>query len=261
MEKQALRNLVDKHQKGTALDRAFYTDADIYERELSEIYLKSWIYAGHVSEIPESGDWFLFEMAGESVIIARSKEDKINAMLNVCRHRGSRVCLEQRGCSKSLVCRYHGWAYELDGKLRNAAHMRDDFDKSEISLKRIHCEILEGMIYVNFAQVPTPFDVVRDGMRDCLRPYRIDKARVAHREVFPINANWKLSLENYTECYHCAPSHPEYSKGHSLSKPRVVPDVELEKILSKAVENSKIAHYAYRFNLSEVKAAMNNPGR
>ena len=103
MERQALRNLVDKHQKGTALDRAFYTDADIYERELSEIYLKSWIYAGHVSEIPNIGDWFLFEMADESVIIARSKENEINAMLNVCRHRGSRVCLEERGDRKSVV--------------------------------------------------------------------------------------------------------------------------------------------------------------
>jgi phenylpropionate dioxygenase-like ring-hydroxylating dioxygenase large terminal subunit len=234
MEKQAIRDLVDRHAQGSAMDRAFYTDADIYEREVSEIYLKSWLYAGHVSEIPKVGDWFLFDLAGESVIIVRNEDNEISALLNVCRHRGSRVCLEARGCSKKLVCRYHGWAYELDGKLRNAAHMKDGFDKTGVSLKRIHCEILEGMIYVNFAEQPASFEVVRKGLLDCLRPYRIDRGKVAHRQTFPINANWKLSLENYTECYHCAPAHPEYSRGHSLAKPEVYPDELLEQVMSRA---------------------------
>jgi len=234
LDNQTIRELVDSHANGTSLEREFYTDADIYEREFAEIYLKSWIYAGHVSEIPKTGDWFLFEMGAESVIIVHGKDNEISALLNVCRHRGSRVCLESRGCSKKLVCRYHGWAYELDGKLRNAANMNDDFDKSDISLKRIHIEILEGMIYANFADVPAPFDIVREGLIDCLRPYRIDRAKVAHRQVYSIDANWKLSLENYTECYHCAPAHPEYSRGHSLAKPQAVPDEALEQVMSRA---------------------------
>jgi len=234
MEKQAIRDLVDTHVDGTALEQGFYTDPDIYQREMSEIFLKSWLYAGHCSEIPKIGDWFLFEMDGESVIIVRSKTDEISALLNVCRHRGSRVCLEDRGCSKKLVCRYHGWAYELDGQLRGAAHMQDDFDKAGISLKRIHTEILDGMIYVNFAENPVSFDSVREGMQDCLLPYRIDKAKVAHRQTFPIDANWKLSLENYTECYHCAPAHPEYSKGHSLAKPEARSDDLLQQVMARA---------------------------
>jgi phenylpropionate dioxygenase-like ring-hydroxylating dioxygenase large terminal subunit len=234
MEKQAISDLIDKHVDGTALEQAFYTDPDIYKREMSKIYLKSWLYAGHSSEIPKIGDWFLFEMDGESVIIVRSKSDEISALLNVCRHRGSRICLEDRGCSKKLVCRYHGWAYELDGQLRGAAHMSDDFDKSGISLKRIHTEILEGMIYVNFAENPISFDSVREGMLDCLRPYRIDKAKVAHRQTYPIDANWKLSLENYTECYHCAPAHPEYSKGHSLAQPKARSDDPLQQVMARA---------------------------
>ena len=234
MEKQAISDLIDKHVDGTALEQAFYTDPDIYKREMSEIYLKSWLYAGHSSEIPKIGDWFLFEMDGESVIIVRSKADEISALLNVCRHRGSRICLEDRGCSKKLVCRYHGWAYELDGQLRGASHMNDDFDKTGISLKRIHTEILDGMIYVNFAENPVSFDSVREGMLDCLRPYRIDKAKVAHRQTYPIDANWKLSLENYTECYHCAPAHPEYSKGHSLAMPEARSDDLLQQVIARA---------------------------
>jgi len=234
MDKQAITDIVDAHAEGTSLEQAFYTDAEIYEREISEIYLKSWLYAGHSSEIPNVGDWFLVEFGQESVIIVRSKEDEISAVLNVCRHRGSRVCLESSGCSKKLVCRYHGWAYELDGQLRNAAHMKDNFDKSGISLKRIHTEILEGMIYINFADQPAPFEYVRKGIRDCLLPYRLDKAKVAHRQVYPIDANWKLSLENYTECYHCAPAHPEYSRGHSLAKPQTEPDEMLEQVMARA---------------------------
>jgi len=234
MDKQAIRGIVDAHLVGTSLEQAFYTDAEIYEREISEIYLKSWLYAGHSSEIPNVGDWFLVEFGQESVIIVRSKEDEISAVLNVCRHRGSRVCLESSGCSKKLVCRYHGWAYELDGQLRNAAHMKDDFDKSGISLKRIHTGILEGMIYINFADQPAPFEYVRKGIRDSLLPYRLDKAKVAHRQVYPIDANWKLSLENYTECYHCAPAHPEYSRGHSLARPQTEPDEMLEQVMARA---------------------------
>jgi phenylpropionate dioxygenase-like ring-hydroxylating dioxygenase large terminal subunit len=234
MKNEMIRDLIDSHDDGFALDRAFYTDAEIYKRDISEVFLKSWLYAGHSSEIPKTGDWFLFELGGESVIIVRSEHGEINALLNVCRHRGSRICLESRGCSKKLVCRYHGWAYELDGQLRGAAHMKEDFDKSGISLKRIHTEVLDGMIYVNFAENPVSFDSVREGLQDCLRPYRIDKAKVAHRETFPIDANWKLSLENYTECYHCAPAHPEYSKGHSLAKPEARSDDLLQQVMAMA---------------------------
>jgi phenylpropionate dioxygenase-like ring-hydroxylating dioxygenase large terminal subunit len=236
MEKEAISALVDSHIPGRALAQEFYTDADIYERDIDEIFLKSWLYAGHSSEIPNVGDWFLFELAGESVIIVRSTESEINAILNVCRHRGSKICLENKGCAKKLVCRYHAWVYELDGQLRAAAHMAEDFDKSSLSLKKIHCELLEGMIYVSFSEQPAAFGPVREAMSEVLRPYSLDKAKVAHRETYPIKANWKLSLENYTECYHCSPSHPEYSRGHSLAKPEARSVDLMDEVMTRAEE-------------------------
>lgn len=248
MEKHEISALIDAHPVRTALDQAFYTDADIFERDISEIYLKSWLYAGHVSEIPKVGDWLLFEMAEESVIIVRSAEDQISALLNVCRHRGSKICIENKGCAKKLVCRYHAWVYELDGQLRSAAHMQDDFDKSGLSLKKIHAEVLEGMIYVNFAEEPAPFASIRDVMTECLAPYQLGKAKVAHRQTYPIEANWKLSVENYTECYHCAPSHPEYSRGHSLAKPGARATDLMEQVMSRAVDcglSSKVVNRIY----------------
>jgi Rieske 2Fe-2S family protein len=217
MQDNDIKQLIERQRDRHSLTREFYSDPDIYERDIERIFLRSWLYAGHQSEIPAPGDWLLFDFAGESVIVARSQEGGVNAMLNVCRHRGSRICVENTGCSKRLICRYHGWTYDLDGRLVGASRMNEDFDKSGIALKRIHVEVLDGMIFVNFADKPSPFQPVRDGLADCLRPYDLGNARVAHRQNYPIAANWKLAVENYCECYHCGPAHPEYSRGHSLA--------------------------------------------
>jgi len=234
MDDKALTALIESQPARTALNQAFYTDNDIYQRDIEEVYLKSWLYAGHSSEIPEVGDWFLFELAGESVIIVHNENGQVSALLNVCRHRGSKICLEERGCSKKLVCRYHGWSYDLDGRLHSAAHMPDDFIKSDIKLKKIHTEILEGMIFVNFSEQASSFEPVRKDLSGCLRPYRLDKAKVAHRQTYSIKANWKLSVENYSECYHCAPSHPEYTRGHALAKPGARASAEMGMIMARA---------------------------
>jgi phenylpropionate dioxygenase-like ring-hydroxylating dioxygenase large terminal subunit len=234
MDSEAILTLINSHKEKTALAQAFYKDSSIYDRDITEIYLKSWLYAGHISEIPNVGDWFLFELADESVIIIRSSADEVNALVNVCRHRGSKICLEQTGCSKVLVCPYHSWGYALDGQLLGAPHMNDNFDKSKISLKKVHAEVIEGMIHINFAEDPAPFDIIRKGLTDSLRPYRLDKAKVAHRQTYPINANWKLSVENYTECYHCASSHLEYSRGHSLARPEARSAKLMDEVMNRA---------------------------
>jgi len=234
MQAQEIAGLAARQKHGRALDQAFYTDPDIYRTDIERIFMNAWLYAGHVSEIPAVGDWFLYELDTESVIVIRAAEDRVNALLNVCRHRGSRICLEPCGNARRLTCQYHAWTYDLDGRLRAAAHMGEDFDKSEIALKTVACEILEGMIFINFAQRPSSFEPVRKDLAECLAPYRLGTARVAHRQKYPIRANWKLSVENYTECYHCAPSHPEYSKGHGLADPGHKHTGLYEEVLERA---------------------------
>ena len=234
MNEREIRRLAEQQPERYALAQPFYRDQDIYRRDIEQIFLKSWLYAGHQSEIPKVGDWFLFEFDRESVIIVRSAEDEINALLNVCRHRGSRICIEHSGCSKRLTCRYHGWSYSLDGRLHAAAHMAGSFDKTKISLKKIHVALLEGMIFVNFAERPAPFSLVREGLAGCLEPYGLERARVAHRQSYPIAANWKLAVENYSECYHCAPAHPEYSRGHALAFPEHRSEEQYLQVMSRA---------------------------
>ena len=214
-----LASALNTWQKGRSLPGVLYADASVYEQEIQRIFLKAWLYVGHQSQIPERGDYFLFEMAGESVILVRDAEGGINALLNVCRHRGSRICDAATGHEARLVCRYHGWTYGLDGSLRAASHTPEGFDRSRYGLRRLQVRVFAGMIFINFDADPAPFDPIADDLAAPLAPYQLDRAKVAHRQNYPIASNWKLAVENYCECYHCAPAHPEYSLGHGRAVP------------------------------------------
>ncbi len=216
---QSIGDLVTSQRPGHALQRGFYQNQEVFDREIERIFLKSWHYACHVSQIPEAGDWYLFELAGESVIIVRSTEGGIKGLINVCRHRGSRICLEPSGRRKLFVCPYHGWTYELDGGLKVAKYMPDGFDPNDHGLKTAHLRELHGMIFINLNPDPVPFDPIEEDLGERLRPYRLADAKVAAMRDYPISANWKLAVENYTECYHCRIAHPEYSRSHSLAIP------------------------------------------
>jgi Rieske 2Fe-2S family protein len=225
-----------RYQDGFALPGGVYRDPELYEQEIRRIFLKSWLYVGHQSQIPERGDYFLFEIAGESVIIARDGDGRINAMMNVCRHRGSRICDLPAGRESRFVCRYHGWTYGLDGALRAAARTPDGFDRSQYGLRRLHSRVFAGLIFVNFEGDPQSFAGFERDMAGPLRPYRLDRSKMAHRQNYQIASNWKLAVENYCECYHCQPAHPEYSVGHGRAIPRPEYDAMLEQVLQRAPE-------------------------
>ncbi len=214
MKDPAIQALIERQPPGFALQRDFYRDPQVYARDIERIFMRSWLYVGHSSQIPRIGDFLLFEIDAESVIVVRSAEQQVSALLNVCRHRGSRVCLEHRGRAKSFTCRYHGWTYGLDGQLKAAAYMAADFDKAQYPLKRIQVRVLHGLIFINFAPEPCDFAAIANDLAEPLAPYQLERAKVAERRNYPINANWKLAVENYCECYHCAPAHPEYSVAH-----------------------------------------------
>jgi len=235
LDAQQIEQLIAAYKSGHALEQAFYQDPDIYTRDIEQIYMNSWLYAGHESEIPNVGDYFLFNFSTESVIIMRSAAGAISALVNVCRHRGSRVCLEAKGNARRLTCQYHGWTYALNGQLLGAAQMPESFDKTHHALKKIELRCLQGMIFINFADQPSCFSPIEDDLADCLHPYGLDRAKVAHRQSYSIAANWKLAVENYSECYHCSPSHPEYSRGHGLAIPEDQYQGELRKVMQRAI--------------------------
>ncbi|MBV8447874.1 MAG: aromatic ring-hydroxylating dioxygenase subunit alpha [Hyphomicrobiales bacterium] len=231
-----IAEIVRQQPKGHSLDQALYDSAEAFQHDMERIFLRHWILAGHESSAPNPGDWFLHELAEESVIIARGKDGKLRAFVNVCRHRGSRICKGASGHSSVLVCPYHAWSYELDGTLRAARHMPEDFDRSSHGLKPVHLEVIEGLVFVSLAEKPLSLDTARSAISEAFSAYGWGSAKVAHRETYVVAANWKLAVENYLECYHCSPAHPEYSKLHALEQP-------LEKIadLNAAMEARTLA--------------------
>ena len=147
----------------------------------------------------------------------RSKEGTLNAFANVCRHRGSLVCLEKQGSTRKFKCPYHGWVYNIDGKLIAARNMPSDFDKADYSLHQLSIDVLHGMIFVCFSDSPPSLAAAKRDLNEPMAMFDFENLKVAAQKTYPIDANWKLSIENYQECYHCATAHPDYAKMHTLT--------------------------------------------
>ncbi len=214
-----IAGLIAAQPKGHALNQDFYADPAVFAVDAERVFMRDWLYVGHVSQVPAAGDFFVFAIAGESVIVVRGGDGEIRALVNVCRHRGSRVCMEKRGSTQWFYCPYHGWTYDLEGNLAAARRMPKDFDKSAHGLKRIHAAVFHGFILINFADAPASLDAAHRDLDDKLAPFALERAKVAHSESYTIAANWKLALENYQECYHCTPAHPEFAESHSIQQP------------------------------------------
>jgi len=212
-------SLIARQPKGSPLLQEFNSDPEIFQRDIDRIHLRRWLCVGHVSRIPRKGDWFRFDVAGESIVVVRGRDDEVRALVNVCRHRGSRVCYEESGHSQMLVCPYHAWSYDLEGRLRGTRYMGENFDPSKYVLPAIHARILEGLIFVNFAENPPGLENAARTLRESVGQYGWAEAKVAHRQIYSVDANWKLATENYQECYHCRPAHPEFSRFHATEKP------------------------------------------
>jgi glycine betaine catabolism A len=218
---------------GRSLPQALYNSAESYAADMDRIFLGSWLYAGHASRIPNAGDYFLFDVGGESLIVIRNREGAVNALVNVCRHRGSRVCTATEGRAKSLVCPYRQWVYAADGRLLNARLMPPDFPLGEYRLRHARVRVVEGLIFVCFSDSPPDFDQFAAAMTPRLRPHRLDTARVAAVERYRVRANWKLVVENSRECYHCGAGHPQYCRAVGFAAAIGSPDL--------AAENARLA--------------------
>lgn len=212
-----IAQLLKDYQHGYSLEQDFYKSPEVYRAELKQIFLKNWIFAGHISQIPNIGDYFLFEFDQESIIIIRAKDGSVKAHMNVCRHRGSRICLEKQGTEKALVCPYHAWTYDLDGTLIGARQMADDFDKNTHGLQPVKLTLVGGLIFISCAEEPPALDNMFKELQGVFDLFGFDNMKLAHQQSYSIEANWKLAVENYQECYHCAPSHQEFAKIHAMA--------------------------------------------
>ena len=207
-----IESLIACQRPGFSLDQPFYTHPDIFARDFERIISRKWLFVDHVSRIPDPGDYFLYEIAGESIIVLRDQEGEVRAFFNVCRHRGSRICTKPEGRAVRLVCPYHAWSYGLDGRCVRARGMPPGFDPGPYGLRPCRVRVLQGLIYICLSSDDVPdFDVIAGHIAPYLALHGVDRAKIVHRETFPTDANWKLVVENFRECAHCLPAHPEYT--------------------------------------------------
>jgi len=191
-----------------ALPRAFYTDPEILALDLERIWYRDWLFAIPSCEIPKAGNFVTMQVGAYPVVIVRGADGAIRAFHNSCRHRGSRVCTALKGSAPKLVCPYHQWTYELDGRLLYARDMGADFKPADHGLMPVACHDAAGMVFICLAKEAPAIDALVETSRRYLGPHRLDEAKVAFESTIVEKGNWKLVMENNRECYHCAGSHP-----------------------------------------------------
>ncbi|WP_422932014.1 aromatic ring-hydroxylating oxygenase subunit alpha [Singulisphaera sp. PoT] len=214
MKASSIAELVARRIPEHSLEREFYSAEGVYEADLEAIWRKDWLFAGHTCQIPRPGDYFLFEMDTESLVILRDDEGRVRAFHNLCRHRGSLLCDRAAGRAKQLVCPYHQWVYAKDGSLIASRGMPDDFDRASHGLIPAAVRDVAGLIYVSLNPEPTSFDGAFEVLGHAARPQGLERAKVAERVDYEVPGNWKLVWENNRECYHCNVNHPQYIKAN-----------------------------------------------
>ena len=198
------------------LPASAYWDDNLFRQERSQIFRRSWQLFGHVTDLPNAGDYRVEDISGSSVIVMRGQDNKIRAFHNVCAHRGHEL-LQGEGCTKKLTCPYHAWTYDTTGALRAAPNSGNfpGFDKEKYPLKQVRLEVFFGLLLINLDQNARPFaDITKTALSEILEYApnlgRYHRAARTEREA---SANWKIVAENFNECYHCAVVHKTLTTG------------------------------------------------
>lgn len=198
------------------LHRDLYLQADWFSREREGIFFRDWACVGRASELPASGDFKLVDLAGESILLVRGDERIIRAFFNVCRHRGCQLVdsgdpAGLRGRFKANIrCPYHSWTYKLNGALHHAPHMQVEKDRHH--LHQLPVDTWGGFLFVNVAGADTTLASQLGEIPQRTARYPLAELVCGKSMHYSVDANWKVILENYNECYHCAGVHPELCK-------------------------------------------------
>jgi Rieske 2Fe-2S family protein len=195
---------------GHGMPGALFGRQDVFENDVDIFFHKHWIMAGVVADVREPGDVSAVDIGRASIIIVRDDDNIIRAYRNVCRHRGARLREQGKGTVGMLVCPYHQWTYGLDGDLKHAAHMGQDFDPTCRSLMPVPLRVVGGLIFVCLNdEAPTDIAALDETMTPRLAPFDLARTKIAYETDIIENGNWKLAIENNRECYHCGATHPE----------------------------------------------------
>lgn len=225
-----LGSYLGEYKDNHSLPSPFYTNPDIFHLDMETVFQQRWLYAACAADVPEPGSYYSFNLYNNSVLIIRDDSGNLRAFHNTCCHRGSQLRDEGKGGVAKIVCPYHQWTYELDGRLLYAPKMGDDFDPSKYRLTEIALENIGGLIFICFSDnPPESIKEAKKVLGPYLDPYEIENTKVAGQSDLVENANWKLVMENNRECDHCNGNHPElmvplYDAGFGSGMTDDIPD-------------------------------------
>ena len=204
-----VQSLLSTYRPGFALPGAFFSDDALYAAEMEYIFGRHWLFVASEPEIPEGGDYRTFQIGPWPIFLLRRDDGSIGAFHNTCRHRGSRILQQDSGVAgATLMCPYHRWTYDMTGKVIGCG-ATGEIPAAQRSLKSVHVKQLAGLIFVCLAdEPPDDFDAMAQRMTPYLAPHGLTRAKVARQVDIIEHGNWKLTIENNRECFHCS-GHPE----------------------------------------------------
>jgi Rieske 2Fe-2S family protein len=203
-----LLTLLNDRRPWHSLPQEFYGDPAVHQADLDLIWSRGWIFVAASAELAKAETLLTVQVGAASVLLARAKDGVVRAFHNSCRHRGSRLCASHKANTPKIVCPYHQWTYDLDGKLLWAREMGPEFKPQDHGLRPVHCREIQGMVYVCLADDAPDMTGLEAQAARYLAPHEPANLKVAFQSRIVEKANWKLVLENNRECYHCSGNHP-----------------------------------------------------
>src|SRR5688572_28143217 len=179
-----------------ALPAAWYRDPEHYRRELDAFWFDRWIAAAREEEIPSPGDWRTVRIASQSILLSRAQDGRLRAFHNVCRHRGSVLCTEEKGSfpRRRIVCPYHAWTYDLEGRLVATPRRMEtpDFRLQDFPLHAVGADVWGGFVFVHLGTDPQPLARSVGRREERFKPYRFHELRIGQRVAVDVQAGGKL---------------------------------------------------------------------
>ena len=226
-----------------------YLDSDVFESEKHEIFYKTWQYVAPLTRFPDIGDYQAFQICDERIFVIRSQDGKLRAFFNVCRHRAHELVSGFGNKPKAIVCPYHAWSYKTDGHLVSApkSEGRPEFDKSNFGLKEVRLEVFCGCVFVNLSESATPLHEIAGDLEKDIRARvpNVDELKVYGADLLGethVEAGWKVVVDNFVECYHCAPAHPDFASLIDMSHYQVDTFDQWSRQLGPVIRNENSAY-------------------
>ncbi|MGB0347172.1 MAG: aromatic ring-hydroxylating oxygenase subunit alpha [Balneolaceae bacterium] len=197
-------------ERAFTIPSGWYHDQDVFEFEKEVLFARNWQYVAHIDQLKEAGDVVHALVAGNPILVIKTKEDGIRAFFNVCKHRGGPLAVK-KGTTTVLQCQYHGWTYLTDGSLRGVPdwNLVELFNEKDFGLEPVELSIWDGLIFARIESGGDSLKKTVKGITDRIAPITMESLQFYREDVYDINCNWKVYVDNYLEGYHIPIVHPE----------------------------------------------------